>query len=197
MRKLLLILPLFIFLTCRPESEPEPPPPPPPPPPPTIDQRLIGGRWYFPNDYSDTRYITPKTEDGYYKFTADSKFVFSNDSGYRTMLKGFELTEADREFYSNENEVYSKDGIVYWKENNRKVMSYEFHSSFPYQNGTTGFAYNVQRLVMNKVSSKGDLITYRLYNINGNPHGSDDFNYYFWRFLVRFNDNGTKYQDYD
>ena len=79
-----------------------------------------------------------------------------------------------------DTEVYSKDGIVYWKHNNEKLLAYEFHSQFPYPPGQWDLPH---RDVHNNIAANGGLITYLLYyndvpwNTNNGING--------WRYLLR------------
>jgi len=89
--------------------------------------------------------------------------------------------------------AYSSNGNVYIKESNKIVIKYNFPSTFPYSNDQNFQLADYTRLILNKLASKGDLITYGLYN--GNTIYSDSRLAKFW-FLVRFNDDGTPYRNY-
>jgi len=151
-----------------------------------LDQRLVGGRWYFPKNFSSpySGSLTPKTSDGYYKFTEDSELIYSEETTFFKNIADDLLGK----------QVYSKDGIVYLKENNKKVMQFAFHSTFPYPNNNTDFYLTGdQRYSLNALASKGDLITYRIFD-NGSIYS--DSRYGSEWFLVRFKDDGTPYRDY-
>jgi hypothetical protein len=149
--------------------------------PKTLDPRLIGGSWYFPDNIS----LTQKQLTGCYEFTEDSRLICSDDSFYVSYI--IENWPIDN---MSGTSVYSKDGIVYWKETNEKVMSYSFHSEFPYKDGpatdTTLPLMHHQRSFLDLLASENNLITYRIY-LYDNP----ETNYRvgsLW-FLVRFNDD--------
>jgi len=180
MRKLYLLLPLIFSFAIS--SCPKEPDPPPPPPPPTLDQRLVGGRWYFPKDYSSpySDSLTSNSNKGYYQFTSDGKLIYSPDTTYYNI----ENTLSGKS-------VYSKDGVVYWKDTNQKAIQYSFHSTFPYRSGSIVYpAIGDEYYTLDFLASKGDLITYRIYYSNGsiynNPYPSVEF-------LVRFQEDGTQY----
>jgi len=150
--------------------------------PKTLDPRLIGGRWYFPKNYSNTTpgSLTPKLSEGYYQFTSDSEFIYSEETAYYYNCGG-DLSGAP---------VYSKNGIVYLKETDDKFIQYEFQNKFPFPN-TIYYLTGDQRGTLNDVAAHGDLITFRFFcyddYLNATPQ---------WYFLVRFNEDGTAYQDY-
>jgi hypothetical protein len=181
-RLMLAVLLAFAVFGCKtPENEPEKKED-----PKTLDQRLVGGRWYFPQDFSSTYgdSLTPKLSEGYYQFTSDSTLIYSEETiYYQQVAPG--LPGAP---------VYSKNGIVYLKESNYKIMQYEFHDSFPYPNSSDFYLLVNERFTLNKLAAHGDLITYRLFK-SGTIY-EDGYNNSWW-FLVRFNEDGTKYQDYD
>lgn len=164
--------------------------------PPTLDQRLIGGRWYIPQDFSNTTpgSLTPKTDKGYYKFNDDSTFIYSDETAY------FQNVEASNPFVENpldDRSVYSKDGAVYLKKTFYKVMQYSFHDSFPYSNSSGFYLTGDMRSTLNVLASKGDLITYRIFYLDGSMYEDSGYASSSWWFLVRFNDDGTAYRDYD
>jgi len=180
---LLTLLFAFALITCEEGMKPTPTPE---PTPPQLDQRLIGGRWYFPKNYSNTTSLTPDTSNGYYKFTDDNKLIFSDETVYKIIID-------ENYFTITNNEVYSNNGFVYFKNNNMKIMSYEFHSSYPFQSGFT----SDERGTLSEIAAHGDYITYRLYDTDGNKYGEEGTMYdIVRRFLVRFNDDGSIYQDY-
>jgi len=183
MRKIYLLLPFllsFALLTC--EKEPDPPLP---EPPPTLDQRFVGGRWYFPAKYDNSVTLSPKTSDGYYKFTEDGKLEYSSETTYNKIV-GNTLSGKS---------VYSSNGIIYWKDTNQKAIQFSFHSTFPYKSGSIIYpAIGVEYLVLDKLASKGDLITYSLFDTSGNL---SDTPTQAARFLVRFKDDGTPYRNYN
>jgi hypothetical protein len=189
MKKLYLLLSFllaFTFLTCEKEPEPEPEPE-----QPTLDERLIGGRWYYPATYNNTTGLTPKTSDGYYKFTEDSKFVYSIETTYYQKAAFKERDNLSGTI------VYSKDGVVYFNEPRINLMTYAFHDKFPYPNSTVTDFYLTtdQRSVLSKIAFKGDLITYRIYKYDEQKLYSDSRLEERW-FLVRFTDDGKPYSDY-
>jgi len=156
--------------------------------PKTLDPRLVGGRWYFPLNFSNTTpgSLTPKISEGYYKFTNDSKLIYSEETAYYQRI-AMGLSGAP---------VYSKNGIVYLKETDDKIMQYEFHDSFPYPNSSGFYLTGAQRGTLRDVAARGDLITYRIfigdYFLEDNSYSSLS-----WWFLLRFNEDGTAYQDYN
>jgi len=89
--------------------------------------------------------------------------------------------------------VYSKDGIVYLKETNQKIMQYTFHNQFPYPNSEI-YLTSSERAVLNAIAAKGDLITYRIFK-NDSLY-NDSRNEPYW-FLVRFKDDDTPYRNYN
>lgn len=140
----------------------------------------MGGRWYFSfwldkpggfNYYEGNK--------GYYEFTSDSKII----NGYDDSLVPFD-----------EVPVYSKNGIVYSKEANNELLRYEFHASFPYADtATNGFTGNM-RGYANCLARNNDLITC---SISGIYSIYPDNNVDFYKYLVRFKEDGTPYQEYD
>jgi hypothetical protein len=174
-KQLFIILPLILtlaFVTCKeeqgsPASVPQEPTL-------ALDQRLVGGRWYYSPQFDEP----DESRRGYYEFTSDSKFILGYD---------------DSEIPFDKIPVYSKDGIVYSKENNSELMRYGFHDSFPYANTAITGMTGSGRGYANLIARKGDLITctpkiYSLY-----PDDTLDF----WKFLIRFKEDGTPYQVYD
>jgi len=157
---------LAVFGCKTPEKEPEKKED----PPKTLDQRLVGGRWYYSGNF-DNPY-----SNGYYEFKDDLISI---------------LTDSVTTCYRIP--VYSKNGIVYDKETDIILLHYEFHDDFPYANTDTHGLTSGLREFANHIAAKGDLITctasYTYYNIY------PDINYK-WKFLVRFNEDGTPYQDY-
>ena len=169
-KQLFIILPLILALisiTCKDERDPaggsqEPPL--------TLDQRLVGGRWYY-----SPRFEGPDDNNrDYYEFTADSKFI-----------QGYDKSEVPFE----EIPVYSKNGIVYSREYNNEILRYEFNKVFTRDDGLT----SSQCYYANLIAKAGDLITciskvYSLY-----PDNTLDT----WKFLIRFKEDRTPYQVYD
>lgn len=155
MKKLLFILlPLLLFLTCKEEPEN-------PPEPLTLDQRLVGGRWYFvrwdgliwhgtENPYIE---IIPYYSEGYYEFTSDSRFICSKNTLFNRYYHVF-----------SGKQVYSKDGRVYLLEDNIPIMQYEFPDSY------TGDYYpsvGSIKTLASEIAARGDLINYRLISGGG------------------------------
>lgn len=160
--------------------------------PPTLDQRLIGGRWYYPQNYGSPNSVSPRTSSGYYKFV-DGNLIYSNETDYYKIMNPYELDLSN-------SPAYSKDGVVQWKDPPYKAMQFSFHSMFPFKDGdigddTTFPTVSGQRFTLNKLASKGDLITYRLYNKDGSIFNDGRIGS-LW-FLVRFKDDGSPYRDYD
>jgi hypothetical protein len=136
----------------------------------TLDQRLVGGRWYFPEtlSYSNpgdgtfTVTIKPKYSEGYYEFTDDS-LIFSDNTKLRNNTSNY--FSVGNPFYSK---VYSKNGIVYWKHDNKKVMQYELHDKFPYaDNHALVGLTSTWRACLDYLAADGNMITYRLFQANG------------------------------
>jgi hypothetical protein len=181
MKKLYLLFLLifsFVILSCPKEPEPEPPP--------TLDQRLVGGKWYFPATYTNTTAasLKPKTEDGYYKFTDDGKLIYSYETTY---YKNIANTLSG-------SKVFSKNGIVYISDPYCNVIKYDFPSTFPHSNTSDFFITTDQHSTLDDLASKGDLIIYRIYK--GNSFYEDSRKSQYW-FLVRFTDDGKPYRNYD
>jgi len=190
----LLLLLALALLTCKEE------------PPPqeqetfTLDERLIGGKWYEIKIYYESHYysynLEPKTDNSYYKFNADGTFVYGTETEYGKMLNKYKITFA-------ENDVYSKNGVIYYYKDTSgkelislKIMSYSFHNNYPYPDTDDYYIQGSLRLALNKIASYGDFITYTIYDVNGIAQGTDEANSIKWRFLVRLKDDGTPYQNY-
>ena len=152
-----------------------------------LTRGLWGGRWYFPATYNNLTTVSPKTSEGYYKFTEDGKLIYSSETTYYKNI-------ADNLSGST---VFSKDGIVYIGTPNRNIMKYDFNNyTFPFKDGdipndTTYPTTGDQLYSLNKLAKKGDLITYRIYN-GGSLYSDSRYGSY-W-FLVRFKDDGTPYR---
>jgi len=141
--------------------------------PKALDPRLMGGRWYF-----SSRLDEPKYSYGYYKFTSDSKFICSDKDD----LNPYEVV------------VYSKNGIVYEKDTNTILLYYEFHDTFPYANTATHGFTSDMRWYADFLAAHNDLITCTASGIKSlYPNDIVDF----FKFLVRFNEDGTPYGDYE
>jgi len=170
MRKIYLLLPLifsFAILSC-----PKEPDPPPPPEPQTLDQRLVGGRWYFWNVSNKSQNISqPKTANGYYEFKDEFTFIYSN--------RYDNLTE-----YS----VYTKDNIIYNKENNQALLKYKFYSQFPYQDISIT---DDNKAILNSIAANNHIITCTVYLTH--LELTDDIDYR-WKIIRRFKEDNTPYQ---
>jgi hypothetical protein len=180
---LAVLLALAVFGCKTPEKEPEKKDP-----PKTLDPRLVGGRWYFPKNFSSpyNDSLTPRTSSGYYQFTSDSKLIYSKETAYyQRVAMGL-----------SGGSVYSKNGIVYWKETDDKILQYEFHNTFPYTNSPGFYLLGIERFTLNVLATYGDFITYRIF-IGDNLFEDDSYASPLWWFLVRFSEGGTAYQDYD
>ena len=164
MRKLYLILTLllaFTFLTCDDDKTKDDPPP---PPPPTLDQRLVGGRWYF---WLTSNIDKPKTANGYYEFKNEFTFIFTKNNNPTT--------------YS----VYTKDNTVYRKDNNQALLKYQFYSQFPYQD----INVSTDKLIyLNSVTGNNHIITCNVYV--SSLELTDDIDYR-WKIIRRFKDDGN------
>jgi lipocalin len=134
----------------------------------TLDQRLVGGRWYQITRSDNHKYTLFYTDgssnyrpysDGYYEFVKvnDKYFYISEGSRINNIYGEGELLF--------DTEVYSKEGVIYWKHNKKKMMEYMFHNQFPYPD-SEWFLLSSERSPSNKIASNGDLITYRLYDYN-------------------------------
>jgi hypothetical protein len=150
----------------------------------TLDPRLVGGKWYQiivikENSKYDLIYnYGPNSRvhlysDCYYEFTNEGdKFFFSSDSlRIKSIYQNGEM--------ESDTEVYSKDGTVYWKHNNKKLMSYEFHNEYPYP---AAIPYPD---VNNAVAASGGLITYLLYQYPIDEPYDTDTGINGWRSLLR------------
>ena len=164
MKKLYLLLPLllaFTFLTCDDDKTKDDPPP----PPPTLDQRLVGGRWYF---WLTSNIDKPKTANGYYEFKNDFTFIHSDRSNNKIT-------------YS----VYTKNNIVYNKDDNQALLEYKFYSQFPYQD----INVSTDKLIyLNSVTGNNHIITCTV-NIS-NLELTDSSNIS-WNIIRRFKDDGN------
>jgi len=170
MKKRLFILSLFltlVFITCKDEGTPaggsqEPPL--------TLDQRLVGGRWYY-----SPRFEMPQEYNrGYYEFTADSRFIQGYD---------------DSEVPFDKIPVYSKNGIVYSREYNHEILRYEFNKVFTRDDGLLSH----EQYYVNLISEKGDLIICSTGGYSLYPDNTPDSR----KFLIRFKADKTPYQVYD
>jgi hypothetical protein len=141
----------------------------------TLDQRLVG-KWYniqpTVESNENTKYelkleynggFTVLYSDGYYEFikTGDNYF-FSSDSIEINDIYANDI---------NDTAVYSKDGIIYWKLNNQKIISYMFHNTFPYSESE--YPLGSQRSSYNNIAAAGNLFTYSLFNQNGSLYNKD------------------------
>jgi hypothetical protein len=173
-KQLFIILPLILalaFITCQKEPES-------PPEELTLDQRLVGGRWYFSWLSSHPVYSM-----GYYEFTSDSILSVWGD---KAIINGTPYFEG---------QVYSKNGIVYSKEHDNELLRYEFHTTYPYDaddyTDPDNYLTSSQRSYANHIAKKGNLIscTPRVHSLY------PDNVVYSRKFLVRFNEG--EYKDYE
>jgi hypothetical protein len=138
---------------------------------PTLDQRLVGGRWYTVSNVSTNIVYS----QGYYEFFDDPDLKMISTvcwNGSKTPMNG-----------DFEAPVFSKDGVIwYYNRYYYKLMEYEFHDKFPNSNGfpimTSG------RELLNLKAQEGDLIFYRIYKTDGTLY-DDGRSYEYW-FLIRF-----------
>jgi len=170
MKKIYLFLPMilsFALLTCEKEPEPEPDPP----PPKTLDQRLVGGRWYFWN------YITymAKTENGYYEFKNEFVFIHSDKSNFIT-----------------EYSVYTKNNTVYRKDTNEALLQYQFITTYPYENSSEFWMDGDTRNITNGIAANNNLISCTVSDQNMNL--IDNSTSYQYKFLRRYREDGTTYE---
>jgi hypothetical protein len=166
MRKIYLLLPLifsFAILSCPKEPEPEPPP--------TLDQRLVGGRWYF---WKIPNTSQPKTENGYYEFKNE-----------------FTLIHCDKSNKKTEHSVYTKNNIVYWKDNDQELFKYQFYDKFPYQDIPLSPA-SIRAL--DRAAANNHIITcdviFNIFELTDNDTNTD----YRWKIICRFHEDLTVYQ---
>jgi hypothetical protein len=172
MKKLYLILTLllaFSFLTCDDDTTKDNPVP---QEPPTLDQRLVGGRWYFWNIPS----FMPKAENGYYEFKEDMKFIHSDSDDILTEIS-----------------VYSKNNIVYRKDSNQELLRYGFVTSYPYQNSKDFYIPGDWQIYINIIIGNNNLITCTVSDQNLNL--IDDTTAIQYKFLRRFKPDGTAYEN--
>jgi hypothetical protein len=145
-------------------------PTPPPPGQLTLDQRLVGGKWYYfvyDHGYGDLRITGYSTDfNSYYYFPNNYTLQAS-----RTLLS--EIFGGGNIFNDH---AYSKDGIIYQKSDNpavngRKLMEYQFHTTWPFPNNSSIPYYydisNDMRTELTNLAIENIIITYRLYNMNG------------------------------
>jgi hypothetical protein len=173
-----------VLVTCKDDEEYISPPP--PPERAALDQPLVGGKWYEIKIADGMKYdlIYNHTDGSHSSFSADcyyefskigDKFYFSSDS--QRINDIYQSGELD-----GDTEVYSKDGIVYWKHNDKKLMAYEFHSQFPWPDSQWLLLF-LERPVFNAVAANGGLITYLLYEFDVPYDTNTGING--WRYLVR------------
>jgi hypothetical protein len=165
-----------------------------------LDERLVGGKW-FQLGWNQAERVYRLTENkyngmfatGYYEFliSGDETLFFSVNTNLNKIY-------ADDNLDSIGTDVYSRDGTIYWKHNNQKLMSYEFPNTFPYPNvNENGQSYGLStedRYTLNRAATAGDLIIYRLYNKDGSLYGNGTDPRYalFYGYLLR----ATEYRDY-
>jgi len=166
-----LILLAFAFFACKEESGKAEIPP-------TLDQRLVGGRWYFPHFITQQEFI-PDYSYGYYEFIGESTFIYSEESSCGIYYYQF-LGKPS----------YSKDGKIYLQDIDlpKPVMQYEFHDKFPFQNTDRWGLLEVKRFTLDRLAAKGDLITYNILSQSGGVLDVDRFPNIQSLYLVRFND---------
>jgi len=168
MKKLYLLLPLllaFTFLTCDDDKTKDDPPPP------TLDQRLVGGRWYFWNKDNISQ---PVTANGYYEFKNELTFI-----------------HYDRSNQSTEISVYTNNGTVYRKDNNQELLKYQFITSYPYPNTSEFGMPDHKRYLINQIAANNNLISCTVSNQNLNLIDNVIIQY---QFLRRFKPDGTTYE---
>jgi hypothetical protein len=161
MKKLYLLLPLIFSLALL-SCPKEPDPPPPLPQPPTLDQRLVGGRWYF---WNTSNISQPKAANGYYEFKNEFTFIRVDGGSYGN---------------STEYSVYTKNNTVYRKDNNQTLLSYKFYSQFPYQDisVSSGDLY-----YLNIDAANNDLMTCTVYDSRLELTDNVDYR---WKIICRF-----------
>jgi hypothetical protein len=154
----------------------------------TLDQRLVGGRWYFPKLHDIIGLYTKLEPDyslGYYEFI-NSKLIYSDRTKYFEYILGGRSNKP----------VYSDNGIIYgafkdaYEDAYIKVMQYEFHTKFPYSDNDDFYIMGDDRFILNRLALEGNLISYQLFNyIDGTKY--DNGTNISWWFLVRY----TEYDD--
>jgi len=162
---LTLLFSLSVF-TCDDKDKPEDTPP----VPLTLDQRLVGGRWYFWSFHGAgiPGIDQPKTANGYYEFKDDMTFMHS-----------------DRDDNLTEYSVYTKNNTVYRKDTNKALLQYQFYSKFPVRDLITGSNLTY----LDEVAAINNLMTCTVYN--SNLELTDDFPL---KIIRRFKDDGTPYE---
>jgi hypothetical protein len=132
----------------------------------TLDQRLVGGRWFR---------IAWDEKDRVYYFS--HRYPDGNSHAF---YASYYYEFIDTEFYS-------KDGIIYKRDNNQKLMSYTFLDAFNGDSIVENYVMHTlmssTRRILDCAAVHGDLITYEQYSVIGG---------YNFGYLIR----GTKYEDY-
>jgi hypothetical protein len=167
MKKLYLLLPLIFvlsFLTCKENAKEEEEPP-------TLDQRLVGARWYFWNRNNVSQ---PITANGYYEFKNDLTFIHFNKSNQKTEIS-----------------VYTKNNTVYRKDNNKALLQYQFYSSYPYSNTNEFYIDDDKRNLLNRLAANNNIIACTVYDSGLELIDSSTIIQY--RFLRLYKDDGSPY----
>jgi hypothetical protein len=149
----------------------EPDPPPPPPEPQTLDQRLVGGRWYF---WDINALSKPKIANGYYEFKNEFTLIHCNKSNQIT-----------------EHSVYTKNNIVYWKNNDQELFKYQFYDKFPYRDSSTTGISGSNLTSLDGVAAKNNLITCTIYYDSFELTDTSLASH--WRIIRRFKEDLTPY----
>jgi len=171
-KKLYFIAPLlliFAFSSCQAPDEKKDDPP----PPKTLDQRLVGDRWYYSDDFRKPG------NNGYLEFFADNKMSY-------IYPKNHLMDKTDIP-------VYSKDGVVYKKENDNWILEYGFYNKFPYTdiNGVFLITSN-DRYLLNQYAEGNNIIVCPSAEslVNAIFSGVPNYKY---QFLIRFHEDGTPF----
>jgi hypothetical protein len=161
---MLAVLLAFFIMGCK-DSNDEPNDP-----PKTLDQRLVGGRWYF---CYRNRFYEP-SDNGYLEFKDDKlSYIYPLNS----------------EISKTNIPVYSQDGVVYNKDTGFFVIEYKFHDKFPYRE-LSALVSDFSHL--DDLAADNNLITCPRAEslVNSVFPSLEDIR---WQFLIRFHDDGTPY----
>jgi len=154
-----------VFLSCEMIDEKDEPPPK------TLDQWLVGGRWYLTKV---REFEKPDDNNGYLEFFADNKMSY---------------IRKNHTFDKTDIPVYSENGVIYNKENDNYILEYGFYKTFPYRDITVINFYYLDQL-----AAGNNLIVCPNAEVFVNDIFSGVSSNYKWQFLIRFHDDGTPYR---
>jgi hypothetical protein len=174
---LAVLLALAVFGCKTPENEPEKKED-----PKTLDPRLVGWWWYTPtffynNDIFDYDY-GKNNSYGFFQFSMlskDNSYIYTHGTPISTL-------------YGGENyqcRIYSKGGIIYRSSDDKKLLKYEFHDKWPFDN----FYYISTDLAqqIDEIAAEGNIMTFSIFNEDSTIYNDTSRPKTSWA-LMRFTD---------